>query len=112
MIRPPTDQEKAILLDGDDGFLCESDGVVVGKIAYRLLIGYTPDFPEFFIRDLAVFSDDPTVAARLIQAVAKHAKALGYSNCLFHVTADNPSMLRLLDSPRASIDSYFVRINT
>ena len=112
MLRPANELERTLCLGGSEGFVYEKDGVVVGHIAYLLLEGYDPSKPEFYIHSLAVYADDSLIAARLSQAVAKRAKALGYENCLYHVKADNPSMLRLLDSQRASVDSYFIRINT
>ena len=110
MIRPATDQERLDLLDGSEGFVAERDGEIVGHVAWMPLFLRKDQPADFYTHHFEVIAkDDPSIAARLWQAISKKSKELGYESVLGHWKA-SAEITRLLTNPRVQVDAYFVRI--
>jgi len=110
MIREATDLERTELLDGSEGFVAEKDGRIIGHIAWMPLYLEKDKPADFYTHHFEMIDkDDPSIAARLWQAVSKRSRELGYESVLGHWKAGS-DITRLLSSKRVQVDAYFVRI--
>ena len=105
IIREAESDESRDHLQGDPGFVAETDGQVVGSVAYNEREGV---FYVHSLRSIGV----PTVAARLIQAIRKTAKGLGYREVIFCIRHDRLDLLRLVESKRARVVNITLELST
>jgi hypothetical protein len=90
---------------GQRGFLAEENGAAIGWM------GFNSDDQGLYIHSVFC-SDEGTACASLVQAAIHLAKELGTEKIRYIVDHDNPHFLRLVESGRASIESYVVAFST
>jgi len=89
-VRPATEHESRILLDGHDGFVAELGGGIVGCVGYDAFNADT-----IYVHSLAVMGGPPHTMAALHKAIEARVKELNFSAYVFHVRAPYLSLLRL-----------------
>lgn len=106
-IRPMTKMESIRFFGNDvhEGFVAVEGGNYVGQIAWN----FEGD-GEMYVHSLFCDDDYPMLASRLIQKVRQACKEAGKDSVIFLVDVSNPHLMRLVESGRAKIESYLLRM--
>lgn len=106
MIREATQRERAILFDGDPGYVVEEGNFILGAV------GYNFKHTGLFYAHSLFSAGSPGIASRLFQRVRKQAKTLGFDKIDFVVSDDQTALLKLLESGKARMKQVWLEIKT
>lgn len=72
--------------------------------------GFNADQGDFYVHSMFCNPDYPNALAGVIQLARRECKRHGFTSGTFAVDSINPEMLRLVDSGRARIETYYIRM--